>query len=216
MGDDRFFAFMKSFFDANTTKPVSTAQFRAAAGPASQTVIDTWLNAAPPASPSGPIYVATDFHPLAKRLANTVIVYGTSDEAGANRYAAEQVAKDVLEMYEDAVPVRKDFEVTDRDLRDREVIFVGRPATNSALAAWQSKLSLNYDGGVFTIDGKDHGAETESLAWTAANPLDPKHMVLVLAGNSPVETVRVAKKQFKATQYAVYDSGKETSSGFIK
>jgi hypothetical protein len=216
MGDDRFFAFMKSFFDANTTKPVSTAQFRAAAGPASQTVIETWLNAAPPASPSGPIYVATDFHPLAKRLANTVIVYGTSDEAGANRYAAEQVAKDVLEMYEDAVPVRKDFEVTDRDLRDREVIFVGRPATNSALAAWQSKLSLNYDGGVFTIDGKDHGAETESLAWTAANPLDPKHMVLVLAGNSPVETVRVAKKQFKATQYAVYDSGKETSSGFFK
>ncbi|MCU1260810.1 MAG: hypothetical protein JWO80_3695, partial [Bryobacterales bacterium] len=215
MGDDKFFALMKSFFAANTAKAVTAAQFREAAGAKEQPLFDKWLSAQGlPDDKGGPIYVAGDLHRMSSRLKHTMIVYGTVEEAGANRYAAEQLQLHMLDWYEEQVPVRKDFGVTDADLRAHDVVFIGRPATNSALAAWKDKLSLHYDEGVFTINGKDHGSEKESLAFAATNPLDQKHLVLVLAGNSPLETVRLASVPFGNTQYAIFTTGKKTASGF--
>ena len=134
--------------------------------------------------------------------------------AGANRYAAEQLQKHYLDSFESAVPVRKDFEVSDDDLRSHDVIFVGRVETNSALAAWKGKIGLESGGGMFRIAGKDHASETEALAFAATNPLDRHHMVLVLAGNNALETVRLAGASLNRTEYTIYDSAKETSSGF--
>ncbi len=217
MGDDPFLAFMKDFFAANTTKPVAAATFRKAAGPKEEALFAKWLSAdGVPGDTGGPVYVGSDFHGLARRLSNTVLVYGTTTEAGANRYAAEQIQKRLLDMFEDSVAIRKDFEVTGNDLKGNDVIFVGRPETNSALAAWQGKIGLKYDGAVFHVDSKDHASENEALAWAAANPEDRKHMVLVLAGNSPLETVRLASQRFQPEQYVVYNAGKDTSSGFEK
>lgn len=104
----------------------------------------------------------------------------------------------------------------DNELQAHEVIFVGRPETNSALAAWQAKIGLKYDAAVFSVEGKEHASENDALIWTAANPLDRKHMVLVMAGNSPLETVRLAGQPAPPEQFAVYRSGKEVSSGFTK
>ena len=215
MGDDRFFAFMKDFFAANTTKSVSGAEFRKAIGPKQDALFSKWLNAdALPDDRGGPIYVGADMHWMSSRISRAVLVYGTQGEAGANRYAAERIQKHMLDWYEQSVPVWKDFEVSDAELRDHEVIFVGRPETNSALAAWQKKLGLEYDGAVFTVAKEDHGSERDALVWAAANPLDQKHMVLVIAGNSPVETVRMAEQAPEPVQFVVYRAGKEVSSGF--
>jgi hypothetical protein len=215
MGDEKFYAFMKSFFEANTTKAVTAAQFREAAGAKEQPLFDKWLGMQGlPDDKPGAIYVAGDLHRMSSRLKHTMIVYGTVLEAGSNRYAAEQLQLHMLDWYEEQIPVRKDFEVTDADLRTHDIVFVGRPATNSALSAWKDKLELHYDEGVFTIAGKDHASEKESLAFAAANPLDRKYLVLVLAGNSPLETVRLASVPFENTQYAVFTNGKKTSAGF--
>jgi len=114
------------------------------------------------------------------------------------------------------VPIRKDFEVTDAELRTHDIVFVGRPETNSALAAWKEQLALDYSGGLFRINGRDHASEYEGLALAAANPLDSHHMVRVLAGNSALETVLLLTKgDFDATQYMVFNSEKATDSGFL-
>jgi hypothetical protein len=39
-------------------------------------------------------------------------------------------------------------------------------------------------------------------------------MVLVLAGNNALETVHLAGASLNRTEYTIYDSAKETSSGF--
>src|SRR5258708_22358225 len=49
-----------------------------------------------------------------------VIVYGTQREAGANRYAAEQLQATYLNQFESIVPIYKDFEVGDEILIDRK------------------------------------------------------------------------------------------------
>src|SRR5713226_1365909 len=129
MGDDRFFKLMTDFFAAHTTKPVSAQSFLDAAG----------VKFAMPDDQGGAIYIASD---IGKRLRSAILVYGTVTDAGANRFAAEQLQKNYLDWFESAVPFRKDFEVSDEELRSHDVIFVGRPETNSTLAAWKQRIGL--------------------------------------------------------------------------
>ena len=201
VGDDRFFKLMTDFFAAHTTQTVTGQSFLDAAG----------VKVTLPEDQGGAVYLASD---IAKRLATAIIVYGTVTDAGANRYAAEQLQKKYLDWFESAVSVRKDFEVSDDDLRGHDVIFVGRAEANSALAAWKGKIGLESEGGMFRIAGKEHASETEALTFAAANPLNHRHMVLVLAGNNALETVHLASASLNRAEYTIYNSAKETSSGF--
>ena len=212
MGDDAFYALMKEYFDKNTTKTVHASDFMAAAG--HQELFAKWLNETGlPDTADGPLYSASD---LRRKLASTIIVYGTLTEAGANRYAAEQWQKQFLDQFESAVAIHKDFEVTEKELADHDILFIGRPETNSALAAWAKPLALDYDGAVFQLAGKDHSSENDALVLAATNPLNKKRMVLIAAGNSPLGTVLLTRGSgFGQTQYQVYDSGKPGDSGFL-
>ena len=151
------------------------------------------------------------------RLDSAILVYGTVREAGANRYAAEQLQKHFLDVYESAVPIRKDFEVTDEDLRQHDVVFVGRPEANSALADWSARLGLDYRENVFRLDGQPHASERDALLLAARNPLEQTHMVLVVAGNDALRTVKLTEDVWgwKTGQYELVEDGK-TSAGFLK
>jgi len=202
MGDEAFLKLMRDYFSANTTKTVTAQSFLDQAGAAF--TVDAG---------DGPTYVTTD---IRGRLASAMLVYGTVREAGANRYAAEQLQKRFLDMYESAVPIRKDFEVTDEDLRQRDVIFVGRPEANSALAEWTERLGLDYREDVFRLDGEAHASERDALLFAAKNPLDQSHMVLVVAGNDALRTVKLAvgTRDWKTGQYELVENGK-ASAGFV-
>ncbi len=209
MTDEKFFPAMEAFFSANTTKKVTAAAFgqamEQAGGKPLQPFFRRWLNATGlPGDPGGPRYAVMN---LAARLSNAVLVYGTVVDAGANRYTAEQVRRAFLNWHEDAIPILRDFEVTAEGLRDREVIFIGRPESNSALAAWTDQIGLHYDDAVFEIGGTTYASEGDALIFAAANPLDPKHMVIVMAGNSALETTRLAATSPGSFPYAVFREG---------
>jgi len=65
-----------------------------------------------------------------------------------------------------------------------------RPETNSALAAWREKIGLDYQAAVFKVDGRTYASERNALVFASKNPLDPTRMIVVYAGNSPLETAR--------------------------
>ena len=145
---------------------------------------------------------------MMRRLASAVIVYGTVGEAGTNRYAAEQLQSRYRQSAQVDVPIYKDFEVSDDQLKHGDVIFIGRPETNSALAEWAGKIGLDYDGAVFKMNGQTYASERNSLVFAAKNPLDNAHMVLVFAGNDPLRLVEALNPQSAATPYAVLEDGK--------
>lgn len=91
-------------------------------------------------------------------------------------------------------------------LNHHDVIFVGRPETNSALAEWSGKLGIEFAGASFKIDGATHASEREALLFAAKNPLDPAHMVLVIAGNDALRTVKAINTYGQDT-YVVYEDG---------
>ncbi len=203
MGDDAFLKLMSDYFTANTTKTVTAQSFLERAG-ASIDVIDP---------PEGPAYLTRD---ILGKLANSAIVYGTGRDAGANRYAAEQMQNRFLDRYESEVPIYRDFEVTDDLLRGRDVVFIGRPESNSALARWSEKLGLNYSGAAFTINGKVHASEREALILAAQNPLDATRMVLLVAGNDALSTVKAEKADLTADEYVIFRDGDQPMKGFIQ
>jgi hypothetical protein len=191
-GDDQFFNLMAAWFAENTTKTVGAQSFLDKAGVA--------FDFAEPAD--GPAYLVGD---IGRRLGTAVLVYGTGREAGANRYAAEQLQAQYLNQFESLVPIYKDFEVSDELLRHKDVVFVGRPEANSALAAWAKQINLDYQAAAFKIDNQTHAGEREALTYAARNPLDPSHMVLVLAGNDALRTVKLATGggRFEQAPYVV-------------
>ena len=218
MGDDKFFDFMKQWYAANTTRKVSAAAFMAdaakAAGHPLTDFFRKWLDGPGlPGDPANaPVFLASD---IMSRLGTALIVYGTTTDATANRFAAETLQRRWNERYESLVPVRKDFEVNEAELASHDVVFVGRPETNSALRLWQSALNLNYEQGVFEAGGDSYASEYNALAQSARNPKNAKRMVLVLAGNSALETVRLSSNWLAESEYQVFDSGKSTHEGFV-
>ena len=218
MGDDKFFDFMKQWYAANTTKAVTSEAFVAdasrAAGRPLTAFFRKWLELPGlPISGNGPVFLASD---IMTRLGTAMIVYGTTTDAAANRYAAETLQRRWNDRFESQVPIRKDFEVTEAELAAHDVVFVGRPETNGALRAWQSALQLTYEQSVFTAGGLTHSSEYEALALAARNPQNTKRMVLVLAGNSALETVRLASNGLAEAEFQVFDSGKSVVEGFTK
>ncbi len=203
MGDDRFFKLMDDYFDQNATKPVTVKSFLAMAG-AGEDPIDP---------PDGPAYLTNEIN---RRLASAVIVYGTLREAGSNRYAAEQLQSRFLDRYESQIPIYKDFEATDDLLHHRDVVFVGRPEANSALARWSEKLGLKYDAAAFTIDGVVHASEREGLILASQNPLDGAHMALIFAGNSPLSMVKTQMANLTPDEYVIVRDGGSPIAGFIQ
>jgi hypothetical protein len=203
MGDAAFTNLMSDYFAANTTKTVTAQSFLDRAG-AKIDVIDP---------PDGPAYLTRD---IWGKLASSTIVYSTLRDAGANRYAAEQMQNRFLDRYESQVPIYRDFEVTDDLLRNREVVFIGRPESNSALARWSEKLGLNYNGAAFTINGKVHASEREALILAAQNPLDATRMVLVVAGNDALGTVQAQRADLSGDEYVIFRDGDQPIKGFIQ
>jgi hypothetical protein len=200
-GDDAFLKLMADYFTANTTRTVTAQSFLDKVG--------ARFEFTEPAE--GPAYLTSDIN---RHLASAVIVYGTVREAGANRYAAEQMQVRFLDRYESQVPIYKDFEVSDELLRHRDVVFVGRPEANSALAAWAEKLGLSYQGADFKIDGDVHASEREGLVFAAKNPLDASHMAMVVAGNDALRTVKASRLEAQA-EYVLLDDGNPVRNGFV-
>ena len=195
MGDDSFFKLMEDYFAANTTKPVTAQSFLDKAGAS--------FDFAEPGD--GPSYLPGD---IGRRLTSAVIVYGTVAEAGTNRYAAEQLQTRYRDYSQVNVAVYKDFEVSDDMLAHRDVIFVGRPASNSALAEWAGKIGLRYDGEVLQMNGETFASERNALVMAANNPLDAAHMVLIYAGNDPWHTVQALNVEGSPAAYTVLEDGK--------
>jgi hypothetical protein len=203
IGDDGFFKLMSVYFQQNTTKTVAAQSFLDFAGAHLGEIVP----------PDGPAYLTND---IWRRLPSAAIVYGTLRDAGANRYVAEQLQSRFHDRYQSDVPVFKDFEASDELLRHRDVVFVGRPEANSALALWSGKLGLDYQAADFKLDGQAHADERDALILAGSNPLDAAHMVLVLAGNDALSTVKAQAADLSADEYLVLNGSGEPVRGFLK
>lgn len=78
-------------------------------------------------------------------------------------------------------------------------------------------MGLDYRENVFRLDGGAHASERDALLFAGKNPLDQSHMVLVVAGNDALRTVRLAASMWdwKTGEYELVEDGKGTA-GFVR
>ncbi|MCC7154483.1 MAG: hypothetical protein IT161_07895 [Bryobacterales bacterium] len=216
MGDEKFLQLMRDFYTAHTTSTASTAEFTAAAEKTLGSPLDAffteWLDGTGlPGSQDGPAFAPQN---IFGRLESALIVYGTALDAGSNRRAAELLRRDMLNWYEHAVEIRKDFELAPEEARHHTLIFVGRPESNSALRAFAGKLPVTFDGAAFTAGGKTYASENFGIMLAAEHPDDPRQLAVVLAGNSALQTVRLATQRPHEFSWQVYRGTKAVERGY--
>lgn len=74
---------------------------------------------------------------------------------------------------------------------------------------------LDYDGATFTVNGDMHASEREALILATENPLDPTRMVLPVAGNDALSTVKAQSIELTADQYIIFRDGNGPVKGFL-
>ncbi len=74
---------------------------------------------------------------------------------------------------------------------------------------------MQFQGASFKMDAAMHASEREAVVLAAKNPLDATHMVLVMAGNDALRTVKVASAGVGGAEYLLMDDGSPMRSGFL-
>jgi hypothetical protein len=148
-------------------------------------------------------------------LDHVLLVYGTSAEEAANRYAAERIHRRFQEgWWQLDLPTRRDVDVTAADRAHFHLVLVGRPETNAVAADFAAAFPIPFAGAAFTLDERTHASAGDALVEAAVNPGAPARVLLLVAGCSPDATRVAAEKLPSDAGYVVFERGKAKLRGF--
>jgi hypothetical protein len=197
LGAAAFDQVMDELGTANAGKAVTTAQLVAlaekSAGKSLETFFEEWLEkpGLPGGAQGGPFTVAS----FDSDIERTLIIYGTKDEAAANREAAEVLRKALLRRGSNVdVPVWSDREVPEKDLAGHHLLLVGRPATNALCARFSDRLPVKFGAGSAVVRDKVYAHPDTALLVAAESPLDRRRSVVVVAGLGAASTYAAASR----------------------
>jgi hypothetical protein len=142
-----------------------------------------------PRANGGPFSVLT----LDEEPAQTLIVYGTGDEANVNQEAAEALQQAIRERHSNiTVPIKTDRECTEGDLKSRHLLLIGRPNSNALVARFHDALPIRFGTHSFTVRGEVYAHAGSAVLAAAENPVNPRFSLVVIAGMNAAATLRAA------------------------
>jgi hypothetical protein len=126
-------------------------------------------------------------------LEESLIVYGTQDEEVANREAAT-LLQGALRRREHniSVPIRKDSEVTEAEMKCRHLLLIGRPDSHLLVARYAGALPVRFGLRSVEVRGEVYAHADTAVVAAAEDPLNRRYSLVVIAGLSSAATLRVA------------------------
>ncbi len=122
-----------------------------------------------------------------------LIVYGTADEGGVNREAAEALQQAIRAGGSNVtVPIKTDREVTEDDLKTHHLLLIGRPECNRIAARFAAELPLSFGPRSFVVRGKAYAHPDSAVLAAAENPLNRRFSLVAIAGLGAGATLRAA------------------------
>jgi len=142
-----------------------------------------------------------------------IIVYGTLEEAEANKTAAERFNKRYLGLGHEII--KADIDVNEADLKTKCVILFGRPETNKSAQEFKDIFPVKFDGDKFTWQGTTYEQPTQGVAEIVENPRDPKSLMIIYAGLSGEATQKFCDLYLydADASYVIFDADKELLRG---
>jgi hypothetical protein len=124
-----------------------------------------------------------------------LIIYGTADETASNREAAEALQEAIRKNWTNqTVPIKSDKEATDEDLKAHHVLLIGRPDSNTLVERFRAALPVHFGSRSFVVGKETYAHEDSAVIAAAANPLNPRYSLTVVAGLGAAATLRAAPK----------------------
>jgi hypothetical protein len=152
-------------------------------------IVDRYSSA--PKSNGGPYSVLS----FGAEREQTLIVCGTADEVASNREAAEALQEAIRKSWSNqTVPIKSDKEVTDEELKTHHLLLVGRPDCNTVVERFRAALPVRFGSRSFVVGKETYAHEDSAVVAAAANPLNPRYSLTVIAGLGAAATLRAAPR----------------------
>lgn len=152
------------------------------------------------AKKNGGIFSVLSFH---ADLEHSLIIYGTADEAAANREAAESLQRCIIERHSNyTVPIKTDREVTEDDLKSHHLLLIGRPDSNALVERFRKSLPVTFGSRSFTVRHETYAHAGSAVIAAGENPRNPRYSLVVLAGLSAESTFHTPTALLKSAHAA--------------
>jgi hypothetical protein len=128
-----------------------------------------------------------------QELEHALIVYGTDDEVSTNREGAKALQDAILQRWANyTVPIKSAKEVTEKDLKARHLLLIGRPDCNSIVERCRKVLPITFGSRSFVVRDKSYAHARSAVIAVGENPWNKRFSVVVMAGLSAEATLRAA------------------------
>jgi hypothetical protein len=149
-----------------------------------------------------------DFH-------HSLIVYGTSRQIEANHTLALRYRTLLADTYAEILsPVRKDSEITRKELETSDLFILGGVNDNGLMKEVAAKLGLSVGKNVFSWQGKTFGSSDDGLVAVYPNPYNPQKVVYLLVANSALQLYRMTERYHRMPAWALFKGGKIVEKGY--
>lgn len=150
-----------------------------------------------------------DFH-------RTLIVYGTSRQAEANRTLAERWQRTVADAYVEILPpLVKDCELDDERAAGHDLMVLGSAPDNAWLERHAGGLPVELGRNLFRWRGRTYAEPDDGLVLVLANPLDPDRVLYLVIANSALQLHRMTESYRRdLPQWARFEGGVVVERGW--
>jgi len=146
---------------------------------------------------------------------NTIIVYGTKRQIEANHTLALRFSTMLADRYsETLMPIRKDSEITEKELKNNDLIILGNTADNGLLEDVISKLNLQIKKNMYYWNDQDYGRSDEGLYASFPNPYSPGRAAHLLSSNSALQLYQMTKDRNRIPSWAIFKGDKIEEKGY--
>lgn len=117
-----------------------------------------------------------------------LLVYGTQgdpEDNEATRKMAEEKQVDFMETSNLVLEIKKDVEVNEEDIENRELLIIGNPKCNSLLAKINDKLPIKVEGDAIVAGDRRYEGKDKGAIMAVPNPLNPERYVIIQLALSP-------------------------------
>jgi len=147
-----------------------------------------------------------------------LFVPGTSHQIEANRSLLTNFRDQVADTFTEVLPeIRPDAEVTEQDLKDRDLVLFGGIEENALLArlAEEHKLPVEFGKGFFRFRGHTYGAPEDGIAFAIPSPWNPRRTVYVYSANTRLQLWQMTKAYQRGLPgWAIWRGAEVVSRGY--
>jgi hypothetical protein len=143
------------------------------------------------------------------------IVYGTKRQIEANHTLALRFSTALADRFtEDLIPIIKDSELGEDQLRNNDLIVMGNIEDNSIMKLFCDQLKLKVGKNFFEWNDKTYGRSDEGLFLTLPNPYNNEKIIYLFITNSALELHQMTKVVNRMPQWAIFKWDKIIEQGY--